>query len=677
MSHQEWAIFSATSYSFSDHKSNTTWNLLDLTSGNIKVLPFNGSEVSEIIWLGNTPSSVLYLNATNKDIPGGVTLWSSDVLNPRATTFVASLPAPFSGLKAVQASSGDIQFLVNALAYENGTVYNEEFAEPIYSSGQVYESAYVRHWDAYLTNQRYAVFSGTLSRRSNVTNGNNSTYSFSAGSLRNLLAGINATVTRPETPVQPFGDLGDYDISPDGRWAAFLTKAPELPKANITASYIYLVPTDGSRDPVSINGPGSPAAVRGHLGASSSPRFSPDGKSIAFTQMDGISYESDRTKLYVASLNSNGTVSKWHGLAENWDRSPGTLYWGPNNDLLYAAAEDLGTSKIFTIPINAGPQYVPSNITSPETSVGSFRVLQNNDLLVSASAVHTSMDYYLLSPAQTTKVLFESYKVDPELEGLSPDSLDEFYYPGSLGLPAWIVKPSNFENNRTYPLALIVHGGPQGSTANSWSTRWNLQTWADQGYVVVAPNPTGSTGFGQYLTDAIQNNWGGSPYEDLVLAWGHVAANLTDFVDVENGIEAGASYGGFMTNWIQGHDLGRKFKALVTHDGSTSTHDFAGTLWNNRANYERWDPIAHALNFSTPHFIVHSDKDYRLPVSEGITMFNVLQELGVPSRFLTFPDENHWVLDRENSLKWHKEIFNWINYWSGVDDSLDRNTVTN
>ena len=593
---------------------------------------------------------------------------------------LADLPAAFSGLKVAKTSTGELNFLVNALAYQNGSAYNAELAKKAPHTGRLYSNIYPRHWDTWLTKERFAVFAGTV--KSNAT---------SSLELRNLLHGLNFTVTRPETPVQPFGDSGDYDISPDGKTVAFLTKAPELPKANITASYIYLVPFDGSSEPVAINGPDSDAHDAGVLGASASPRFSPDGKKLAFAQMDEIDYESDRNKLYVVDLEkgygSTVTASNWRGLATDWDRSVGAIVWARDSSSIYVNAEDYAISRIFNIPLDSDEDFQPKNLTGVTNTIA-FSTLPNNQLLVSSSAVWTSRDFYT-TDGKTTKLLFSANKVDKELAGTGPHLFSEIFFTGAAGtkLHALVVKPSNYTEGQKYPLAYIIHGGPQGVNANSWSTRWNFQVWADQGYIVVAPNPTGSTSFGEKLTDDIQNNWGGTPYEDLVLGWEYVRDNL-DFVDVENGIEAGASFGGFMTNWIQGHDLGRKFKALVTHDGvSNKLADYAseelwfiqrdmnGTIWDDRENYERWNPLDHIANYSTPHFVIHNTLDYRLPESDGLALFNILQERGVPSRFLNFPDENHWVLKPKNSLFWHQSIFDWINFWSGKTKSLNDEAI--
>lgn len=464
-----------------------------------------------------------------------------------------------------------------------------------------------------------------------------------------MLAGVKG---RAETPVQPFGDSGDYDISLDGRKVAFLTKAPDLPYANFTASYIYLVPHDSSATAVPFNCHNCSATPKNARGASAAPRFSPNDSSVAYFQMNGESYESDKNRIYVASLGDSVTITE---LAEDWDRSPGQLRWAPDSQSLYVSAPDVGRERLFTMPTDANADYTPTNYSDPGT-VAAFYILPDSSALVSASSMWSSRDIYIATPEKSTW-LFTSNSTDPELSGLGPKSVSSFWYPGNFTtIHGWIITPSNFSNTSTYPLAFLIHGGPQSAWLNSWSTRWNPHVWADQGYVVVAINPTGSISYGQALTDAIQNNWGGYPYDDLVKGWEYVnSSDQFTYIDTTRGIAAGASYGGYMTNWIQGHDLGREFKALVTHDGSTSTlnqyaseelwfmqHDFNGTLWDDRPNYERWDPIAHASEFATPHFVVHSSKDYRLPVSEGVLLFNVLQERGVESRFLNFPDENHW-----------------------------------
>ncbi|KAK3366453.1 Alpha/Beta hydrolase protein [Podospora didyma] len=233
---------------------------------------------------------------------------------------------------------------------------------------------------------------------------------------------------------------------------------------------------------------------------------------------------------------------------------------------------------------------------------------------------------------------------------------------GDYDVHALVMRPSNHDPKKKYPLCFLIHGGPQGAWGDGWSTRWNPAIFAEQGYVVVSPNPTGSTGYGMSLQNGIKGNWGGRPYNDLVKCFEYIEKEMP-FVDTDRGVALGASYGGYMINWIQGHPLGRKFKALVCHDGVFSTlnqwsteelffpiHDFEGTIYENREGYARWDPAQFVNEWATHQLIIHSELDYRLPITEGLSPFNILQSKGIPSKLLMFPDENHWVLKPENSL---------------------------
>jgi dipeptidyl aminopeptidase/acylaminoacyl peptidase len=367
----------------------------------------------------------------------------------------------------VQTKSGDINFVVNALAYwNNGSAYNPELASSPLTSGRVYDANFIRHWDTYITSERYAVFSGKLALGIKGRPFN--------GELKNLLWGIKASVTRPETPVQPFGDQGDYDLSPDGQTVAFLTKAPELPKANTTSSYIYVVPHDGSRVAARVNGPNTSAPTDAK-GASASPRWSPDGKKLAYLQQDGIAYESDRNKIYVAAI--NGLSSKISAVAEDWDSSPSSLQWTQDGKSLWAASELHASTRLFVIPANVRRSFVPTNFTGPDTNIADFAILPDGRALVSASASWTSRIFYTQAPGKARKVLFTANEVDPELKGLKPDSVSNFWVKNDDGdnIQTFMFKPSDFNPKKKYPLAFLIHGGPQTSQGDSWSTRWNLR----------------------------------------------------------------------------------------------------------------------------------------------------------------------------------------------------------
>ena len=417
-----------------------------------------------------------------------------------------------------------------------------------------------RHWDTWLTDKKNAIFAGTL------TGGDQYTFD---GNMTNLMVGLQ-NVTRAETPVMPDGDPADYEISPDGNMVAFRTKNIDLPLANFTSSPIYLVPFSGVSQPQIFNGIGMSSTPPDAQGYSTSPVFSSDSSQLAYLQMDGINYESDRNKIYIANAdvaNPNITV-----LCEDWDFSPAGVAWGANDTGLYVHGAYRGNSAIFDmIPLDAGADYAPSNITG-RGAVAGMSVLPDGNILVSDAKFWSSRDFYTISPTgDTVTDLLRANEVDEQLAGLDESIQTEFYYAGNFtDVQSFIIYPEGFDESQTYPLAFLVHGGPQSQWSNSWSTRWNMKVWADQGYVVVAPNPTGSNGFGQAFQDAIQNNWGSYPADDLAKCFEYVRENLS-YIDTDRAIAAGASYGGYMMNWIQGHDLGREFKALVTHDGSTDT----------------------------------------------------------------------------------------------------------
>jgi dipeptidyl aminopeptidase/acylaminoacyl peptidase len=249
-------------------------------------------------------------------------------------------------------------------------------------------------------------------------------------------------------------------------------------------------------------------------------------------------------------------------------------------------------------------------------------------------------------------------------------AVDSVTVSGAGGTPVqmWIVKPPQFEAGKKYPLVFWVHGGPQSAFLDSWSGRWNAQLWAAQGYVIALPNPRGSTGFGQKFTDEISHDWGGKVFEDLMACLAHLEKQ--PYIDTTRMASAGASYGGYMMNWFQGHT--DKFKTLVTHCGVYDFVSMYGTTeevwfdewdhgipWEN-PEFEKWSPHKHAAKFKTPNLIIHNELDFRVPISQGLSLFTTLQRKGVPSKLLYFPDEGHWVLKPQNSELWHTTVFEWL-----------------
>ncbi|KAF8543507.1 Alpha/Beta hydrolase protein [Trichophaea hybrida] len=654
------AIYSHSTYSFKTHSRSSSWTLLNLTSGESSEL-FPQSNIKAALWLGTDNETILFTNGTSGD--GDTDFWVVPHLNETEGYKAITISGPVSDLK-IHAKDDTIHFLFSSLSNPNGSLYNPRKAHKPHASGRVYESLFVRHWDTYIKPEKSSIFAGTLSLKYNL-------YA-SETEPRNLLPPKSGL----ETPVQPFGGAEDFDISPDGKLVAFVSKTPMLNPANNTQSLIYIVPFDGSKPPYALNNPDGKHCPPAR-GASSAPKFSPDDKSIGYLQMSENGYESDINKLYIAYLGEPSITE----IAPSWDVSPQNIQWSPDSRSIYTTADNVGRHKLFKITIDSG--YVVE--VWDQNSVHALELLPDEKLLLSLSSLTSSLRSYVFNPSDKSLTALQP-RPDQE-KGLSQSQVEDFWFPGAEGVQVhgFIVKPSFFKKSETrkYKMAFFIHGGPQGAWNDGWSTRWNPTLFAEHGYIVVAVNPTGSTGYGQKFVNAIKGQWGGKPYNDLVNAFEYLEANSQyNYIDLNNAVALGASYGGYMINYIQGMPLGRKFKALVCHDGVFSTlnqysseelyfpqHDFEGTLWSNRAGYEKWDPARLVGNWATPQMIIHGELDYRLPVSEGLAAFNVLQEKGVSSKFLHFPDENHWVLNPENSLLWHTEVLEWIDRWTKADSS--------
>ncbi|TAQ86547.1 hypothetical protein B7494_g5148 [Chlorociboria aeruginascens] len=664
------ALFTTSTYSFTSHSKTAEIKVLNISNGQTTLLS-NDSNASEPTWLG-WKNEVLWLKRGEKGVTSLVLADAENVTKSPVT--VSTFNGSVSNLKLAKLDSETIALAVTGLATPAGNLYNEETAEKPKSTARIYKKLFVRQWDAYVTENKSSIWYATLKRRKGQE-----LLSLEAPGLRNALRGHSVSL---ESPVPPFGGSADFDISKGG--LVFVAKDPKLDPANHTKTDLYHIPLKTFTESEAP----SPIIVKtGTLrGYSSGPVFSPNAKSVAFTRMKSDQYESDKPRLLlVPDILDPNNVSEFYSTEDgkgSWDLRPETITWSRDGSELYVTAEENGRGKLFKLP--SSPRFaskLPTAVIN-DGAVSEVKVLPDNNLLISATSLVENSIYYLLDPSSSTKtVTISSSSKAGKSFGLYQDQIDEFWYSGAgdYSVHAWLLKPSNFDKSKKYPLAYLIHGGPQGSWKESWSTRWNPAIFAEQGYIVVTPNPTGSTGYGMELQNGIRNQWGGRPYQDLVKGFEYIEKNL-DYVDTSRAVALGASYGGYMINWIQGQPLGQKFKALVTHDGVFSTlnqysseelffphHDFGGTLWENREGYEKWDPARHVKNWKTPHLIIHNELDYRLPIAEGLAPFNVLQTKKIPSKFLSFPDENHWVLKPENSLVWHNEVLAWINKYSGVE----------
>ncbi|EKM51879.1 uncharacterized protein PHACADRAFT_262274 [Phanerochaete carnosa HHB-10118-sp] len=541
----------------------------------------------------------------------------------------------------------------------------------------VYDETFERHWDEWVGPKRSTLFSVTLSK------GKDGKWALGEKFV-NLLNG-----TKHHAPVEPFGGTDDFDVS--STHVVYTTKDAELPPAWHTKQNVYIVDIEGKSKPREL--------TSGKQGATHGPVFSQQGDKAAWTELDLDGYESDRAKVVIYDLKKDVRYT----LTQKWDRSAAELAFSPEGKVLYLTAGDLARVKVFAITLPDTPKESTTHPNLPDDllpeaitdsgAVSGIQVLSNGRLVFTRSSLTAPNDVFVLRNLKED--LVGEFKKDIKVEQLTKFTADalkgktlnageDFYFDGvEHKIHGWIVKPPGFKagEKKKYPIILLIHGGPQGAWEDQWSTRWNPQVFAQQGYFTVAINPTGSTTFGQELTDAIRENWGSKPFDDLRKGWKYVLDNFPE-VDPNKAVAAGASWGGYAINWIQGHpeyDFG--FKALFCHDGvfdaryngySTDelfffNHEWGGRPWDSKAQetIKKYNPVEFVSNWSTPMLIVHSSKDYRLPETDGIGAFHALQQLGVPSRLVIFPDENHWVQNHGNSLKWHYEVFRWFEKYIG------------
>jgi dipeptidyl aminopeptidase/acylaminoacyl peptidase len=417
---------------------------------------------------------------------------------------------------------------------------------------------------------------------------------------------------------------------------------------------------------------GTPKAITTNRAYDATPVYSPDGRYIAYRATLRPMQESDLARLFVYDRQTRQTKN----IFEAVDRSIGSYVWSPDSRALYVTYEDRGQQPLARIDVQTmkmTPLVTDGVVGDIEVSKdGSYVVLTRNDfrhpnelfrLAVAAGA----------APLALTKMNENALK-DIDLGGAS-----SFSFAGWNGemVQAWQVKPPAFDPAKKYPLLLLMHGGPENAWANQFHFRWNAQLFAAAGYVVILPNFHGSSGFGLKFQDSIKGQWGGAPYEDQMKA---VDVAMTwSYVDTTRLLAAGASYGGYMANWVEGHT--DRFRAIVSHDGlydlatmlysgdfvGGTKQEFGGTPWDNPQALIDQAPVTYARNFKTPMLVIHGGRDYRVDPGQGLAMFQVLQAMQVPSKLLFFDDENHWVLKPADNILWYHTVLDWLDEWVKPD----------
>jgi dipeptidyl aminopeptidase/acylaminoacyl peptidase len=510
------------------------------------------------------------------------------------------------------------------------------------ATGALHTQLFIRHWDSWSDGRRSQVFTMALSDTG-----------VAQGTPVNVTGGIG------DVPGKPFGGREDYAFSPDGAQVAFSVRGT-AGEAWSTNFDIYTVAAAGGALPKNLTADN--AAWDGQ------PAFSPDGSQLAYVATDRPGFEADRFHLVLLNLQSGAK----RALTQNWDRSISSFAWSRDGKTLFATADHLGQRPLWAIDPASGRASAITGAGEVEGfAAGASKVFYTASNLGSPADLY-SVGFGGGKPAQLTHLN------QPVIEQRKFGEYQQFSFPGwnNENVFGYVIKPVDFKPDRKYPVAFLIHGGPQGSFGNAWSWRWNPQAFAGAGYAVVMIDFHGSTGYGQAFTDSISGDWGGKPLQDLKLGL-DAALKANSWLDAENVCALGGSYGGFMINWIAGQWPDR-FKCLVSHDGildnrsmyySTEElwfpeHEFSGPEYQNPAAYAKFNPIDHVAKWQTPMLVIHGQQDYRVPDAQGMSVFTALQRRGIPSELLYFPNENHWVLKPADSIQWYDTVLGWLNRWT-------------
>ncbi|WP_374012112.1 prolyl oligopeptidase family serine peptidase [Pseudoxanthomonas koreensis] len=518
------------------------------------------------------------------------------------------------------------------------------------ASGMLYDSLFVRHWDTWKDGRRSRLFVATLP---------------AAGARVATAVALGAGLDG-DIPSKPFGGKEDYAWVPDGSGVVASVRVAGRSEPWSTNFDLYHLPADGGA-PVNLTA-ANPAWDAG-------PVFSADGRTLFYRAMKRAGFEADRFALMARDMATGATRQ----IAPGWDRSADDIAVAADGRTLYVAAQDTGEHPLFAVDVASGQvRKLVAGGTVSEYAVAGGTLAFTRNSLHSGNQVFTA-------PASDPQA---QRAITPSAGELLPEvafgAFEQFSFPGWNGetVHGYVVKPWNYEEGKRYPVAFLIHGGPQGSFGNSWSYRWNPQTYAGQGYAVVMIDFHGSTGYGQAFTDSISGDWGGKPLLDLQKGWAAVQQKYP-FLDGERACALGASYGGYMVNWIAGNwfdaDGNSPWKCLVNHDGVFDTRSMGyvteelwftewengGTPYQVPENYEKFNPANHVARWKVPMLVVQGEKDYRVPVDQGLSTFTALQRRGIDSQLLYFPDENHWVLKPANSVLWHDTVNAWLKKHTG------------
>jgi dipeptidyl aminopeptidase/acylaminoacyl peptidase len=532
---------------------------------------------------------------------------------------------------------------------------------------QIWTHLLYRHWDHYTGEKREHLF----------------LVSVDGSGMRDL----NPGDTHDVPPFSLEGASCGCDFSPDSGELAFTENPDPVAAVSISAQIYTLDLTNPAARPVKVST---------SAGGNFNPEYSPDGKYLAWRSQARNGYESDQFRLALYDR----VAKTVRDLLPDFREWVDEFSWSSESSYIYFVGGEAGEAPINKANLTGG--FV--EIADRGSWSGILPTKNGKSLIAERMKVDQPSEVFLIDlekPATSNRDAQVGFSADQKylsnpralgpvthlngalLAQLDLPKMDSFRFTAADGtkLEGFLIRPPGFDATKKYPVKLLIHGGPQGAWGDDWSYRWNAELFAANGYVVVMINPRGSTGYGQAIVEGVSGDWGGKPFTDLMTGLDYAEQHYP-FIDKDRECALGASYGGYMANWILGHT--DRFKCIVTHDGMFNAESAFGTteedwfnIWEFKGHpwdyygkpddenpFRKWSPSLYAKNFKTPTLVIHGQLDYRLDVSEGLQLFDTLQLLGVPSKMLYFPDEGHWVLKPQSSQLWYKTVNDWVDQWT-------------